>query len=80
MNETFLDYYIGREVEVLMEERVSFGGVEYFLGHTKEYVKIAVPTEHYPDWNMENELIRGTVNARLKEHILLMKDVLKEKS
>lgn len=80
MNETFLDYYIGREVEVLMEERVSFGGVEYFLGHTKEYVKIAVPTEDYPDWNMENELIRGTVNARLKEHILLMKDVLKEKS
>lgn len=80
MNAAFLDYHIGREVEVLAEEKVSFGGVEYFLGHTKEYVKTAIPTELYPDWDMENELIRGTVSARLKEHILLMNDVLKEKS
>lgn len=80
MNEAFLDWYVGREVEALIEEKVSFGGVEYFLGHTKEYVKIAIPTESYPGWDMENQLIRGMVNARLKEHILLVKDILEEKS
>lgn len=80
MNEEFLEWYIGREIEVLIEEKVSFGGVEYFLGHTKEYVKIAVPTERYPGWNLENKLVHGTVNARLKEHILLVNDVLEEKS
>ncbi len=35
--------YIGREVEVLLEEEKSIGGCTYFLGHTANYVKVAIP-------------------------------------
>lgn len=80
MNEEFLEWYIGRQVQVLIEERVFLGGVEYFLGHTKEYVKIAVPTADYPDWSLENRLVHGNVVSRLKEHVLLVENVLEEKS
>lgn len=80
MNEEFLRWHIGRQAEVLVEEKVSFGGVEYFLGHTKEYVKIAVPAAGQKNGNMENELVRGTVISRLKEHVLCMENLLEEKS
>ena len=33
----------GTEQEVLFEEKVTLDGKEWFVGHTKEYVKIAVP-------------------------------------
>ncbi len=78
MNEEFLKWHIGRQAEILVEEKVSFGGVEYFLGHTKEYVKIAVPAEGQRDGNMENKLIRGTVVSQLKEHVLCMENLSEE--
>lgn len=80
MNEEFLQWHIGRQAEILIEEKVSFGKTEYFLGHTKEYVKMAVPAELFRGRHPENTLVRGRVVSRLKEHILLMEDVLEEKS
>ncbi len=74
MNEEFLNYYMGRQVEVLLEEKVSFSGQEYFLGHTKEYVKIAVAVSGQEDKNLENKFMQGLITAKLKEHILLMED------
>lgn len=72
MNHAFLEWYVGKEAEVLMEEKVTFSGKEYFLGHTKEYVKMAVP---YTE-NMENKLVTGKVKGMLKEHILLLEENL----
>ncbi len=72
--------HIGRQAEALIEEKVSIGGTEYFLGHTKEYVKMAVPVAGHEAWKMENKLVRGRVTARLKEHVLLMGNVFEEKS
>lgn len=72
MNHAFLEWYIGKEAEVLMEEKVTFSGKDYFLGHTKEYVKMAVP---YTE-NMENKLVTGKVKGMLKEHILLLEENL----
>lgn len=73
MNHAFLEWYVGKEAEVLMEEKVTFGGKEYFLGHTKEYVKMAVP---YTE-NIENTLVTGKVKGMLKEHILLLEENLR---
>ena len=42
----FREYYIGKEVSVLLEETKEIDGTTYILGHTKDYVKVAVP---YPD-------------------------------
>lgn len=68
MNRAFLEWHIGKEAEVLMEEKVSFGEKEYVLGHTKEYVKVAVDAEE----NLGNKLVTGRVKGILKEHILLL--------
>lgn len=70
MNREFLAWHIGRKAEVLMEEKVVFSGKEYFLGHTKEYVKAAVLTEE----NLENKVVRGIITGLLKEHVLEMND------
>ena len=50
---------IGKEVEVLMEESVVMGGKTVQVGHTKEYVKIALET----DTNLQNQLICVKINS-----------------
>ncbi len=37
----------GREVSVLLEEKIEIDGEEYFTGHTKEYVKVAVKNQRF---------------------------------
>lgn len=44
--------FVGKEVEVLMEERVLIKGETFQVGHTKEYVKIALQTEE----NLQNQV------------------------
>lgn len=39
----FRGRYIGKEAEVLLEEIKSIQGKDYLLGHTKDYVKLAIP-------------------------------------
>lgn len=39
----FREYYIGKKVSILLEETKEIDGATYILGHTKDYVKIAVP-------------------------------------
>ena len=41
----FREYYIEKEVSVLFEETKEIDGTIYALGHTEDYVKIAVPYE-----------------------------------
>lgn len=42
--------FLGKEVEVLVEEHVTIDGQEYQAGHTREYLKIALDTEE----NLQN--------------------------
>jgi threonylcarbamoyladenosine tRNA methylthiotransferase MtaB len=44
--------FVGREVEVLFEEKITKNDACYWVGHTKEYVKIALQTEE----NLQNQL------------------------
>lgn len=44
--------FLGREVEVLMEESILINGETFQVGHTKEYVKIALQTEK----NLQNQV------------------------
>lgn len=44
---------LGKEVEVLMEESILINGETFQVGHTKEYVKIALQTEK----NLQNQVI-----------------------
>ena len=72
LNETrekeYEDTFLGKDVEVLLEEEVDIQGKSYYLGHTREYVKVAVPK--LEKYSVNQEL---TVKAEqfLQPHILL---------
>lgn len=57
----------GRTAEVLFEEKVRMDGKEYFVGHTREYVKLAVPASA----DLENKIVEVTVKRERIHHILL---------
>ncbi|MBQ8803115.1 MAG: tRNA (N(6)-L-threonylcarbamoyladenosine(37)-C(2))-methylthiotransferase MtaB [Tyzzerella sp.] len=54
--------FIGTEVEVLMEESIELDGKTVQVGHTKEYVKIALQT----DENLQNQLINVQIDNHLQ--------------
>ncbi|MGO4971112.1 tRNA (N(6)-L-threonylcarbamoyladenosine(37)-C(2))-methylthiotransferase MtaB [[Clostridium] aminophilum] len=68
MSKEFRRWYLGKETEVLLEEPVEIDGVKYMMGHTREYVKGAVP---YRD-GMKNVTVRGTFTRMLNDEVLLL--------
>ncbi len=68
MSEEFREYYVGKEVEVLMEEPVEISGKRYFTGYTREYVKIALETER----ELSNTFVKGKVTGKLQDSLYLM--------
>lgn len=50
---------IGKEVEVLIEEQIEVEGKKVWVGHTKEYVKIAVESDNI----IENSIIKVEIKA-----------------
>lgn len=65
----FRAYYIGKSVEVLFEEKKEIAGSEYWIGHTREYVKAAVPARGA---TLENQLITGQIKGFLDDGIIIM--------
>ena len=64
----FRQRYIGGEAEVLLEEEKDIDGVSYLVGHTKDYVKVAVrPAEGL----RTNEVVKVHVKSMLTEEILV---------
>ena len=59
--------FIGRRVKVLLEEEKEIGGKTYWLGHTGEYVKVAVPAGDF----MKNMSVEVSVEGFLQEDIML---------
>ena len=67
MSKEFRKFYIGKNKEVLFEEKAVIGDKEYFVGYTKEYVKVAKKT----DENLENQIVSGRISGMLTDEILL---------
>ena len=63
----YRSYYVGKNVEVLFEEAKVMEGKTYQVGHTKDYVKIAVETED----NLANTLAVVQVTGFLSDEILV---------
>ena len=61
MSKEFRKFYIGKNEEVLFEEKAVIGDKEYFVGYTKEYVKVAKKT----DENLENQIVSGRISCLL---------------
>lgn len=67
MSRAFRESFIGKELTVLLEERVEKDGVSYMIGHTPEYVKAAVLSDAAP-----NTLVTGVGLRLLEEDLLLL--------
>ena len=67
MSKEFRKFYIGKNEEVLFEEKAVIGDKEYFVGYTKEYVKVAKKT----DENLENQIVSGRISGMLTDERLL---------
>ena len=67
----FRAYYVGREVEVLLEEEKEVNGVRYMLGHTGAYVKVAVPADKHAGELQSNKVIRSLIQGFLTVEIML---------
>lgn len=65
----YRSHYIGRDVEVLFEEKKKIAGEEYWLGHTREYVKVAFPAQGE---DLENQLATGRITGFLGDEIMVM--------
>ena len=60
--------FLGDEKEVLMEEKITVDGVDYLVGHTREYVKVVIPWEE----GLKGHMVTGRVEKMITDEILLM--------
>jgi threonylcarbamoyladenosine tRNA methylthiotransferase MtaB len=63
----YLEEHLGKDLEVLMEESMKIDGETYFVGHTREYIRVAVKTEE----NLTNHFVTVKAKSILKDLILL---------
>ena len=68
MSKEFREYYVGKEVTALMEEAWTFEGEQYYIGYTKEYVKVAVKT----DMDLTNQFVTGKIEKCLSGDVYIM--------
>jgi threonylcarbamoyladenosine tRNA methylthiotransferase MtaB len=60
--------FLGTEEEILLEEPIEIDGTKYMMGHTRQYVKGAVPYEE----GLKNKTVKGIFTKALNEEVLLL--------
>ncbi len=60
--------FAGQRKTVLLEETTVIDGQEYWIGHTKEYVKAIVPCQNH----LKNTMVTGEFTAMLNEELWMM--------
>lgn len=86
-SEEFRAYYFNKITTVLLEEEKEINGKSYWLGHTKEYVKVAMETDKeykiaddiengktifLTKENGQNQMLTGIITGVLEKDILYM--------
>jgi len=69
MSLSYRKSHLGSQTEVLMEEEYETEGKRYIIGHTKEYMKAAVPFEE----GIKGTMIKGTLWKMLTDEIIFLK-------
>jgi threonylcarbamoyladenosine tRNA methylthiotransferase MtaB len=73
-SKNFRRYYIDKQEQVLLEEIKEINDRQYYIGHTKEYVKVAIDVNSTNYENMkEKTIVTGKIESFLTDEILLMK-------
>ena len=63
----FMEYYLGRNVEILFEEQAEIHGKTYWIGHTREYLKVAADTKE----NLENCIKIGKIGGFVEDGVFI---------
>lgn len=71
-SKAFREKYLGKQAEVLLEEEKEIGGITYFIGHTADYVKVAVPA---CEDLAAGTFIEAKIQKLLNEEIVLGEEV-----
>ena len=58
---------LGRELEILLEEEIEMNGEQWYLGHSKEYIKAVLKKQ--PQYGI-NDIVRVTADGFLENHIV----------
>lgn len=68
MRVEYMEQFMGKIKEVLIEEQMELQGVQYWVGHTREYMKVA-----FADCGeiRENQMVSGRILGRLNTEIVL---------
>ena len=82
MSKEFREYYVGKEVTALMEETWEYEGEVYYIGYTREYVKVALRAEKdmanqgtdatNKFVNVTNKFVTGKIKKCLSSDVYLM--------
>jgi len=64
----YREAFLGRDLEILVEDTVEINGKKYQSGHTKEYVKAAFSGEE----DCMNQIVKGKATGFLSEDMLLL--------
>ncbi len=71
MSRSYRAGWLNRETGVLFEEKKQVAGGTYWIGHTPQYVKVAMEAGENAD--LSGQIVRGTPVGFLTEDILLLK-------
>ena len=71
MSRSYRAGWLNRETGVLFEEKKQVAGGTYWIGHTLQYVKVAMEAGENAD--LSGQIVRGTPVGFLTEDILLLK-------
>ncbi|MDF2889180.1 MAG: MiaB-like tRNA modifying enzyme [Lacrimispora sp.] len=69
MSLSYRKSHLGSQTEVLMEEEYEVAGKRYMIGHTREYIKAAVPFEE----GIKGTMVKGTLWKMLTDEIIFLK-------
>ena len=58
---------LGRELEILLEEEIEMNGEQWYLGHSKEYIKAVLKKQ--PQYGI-NDIVRVTADGFMENHIV----------
>ena len=68
MSREFREYYVGKQQEVLFEEVQTIEGKDYYVGYTREYVKVAKESKEA----LDNSFVEGTIGGKLTDGVYRM--------
>lgn len=69
MSREFREYYVGKQQEVLFEEVQTIEGKDYYVGYTREYVKVAKESKEA----LDNCFVEGTIGGTLTDGVYRMR-------